>query len=148
MITNKKFVFYLDNVNRGIVISEKNEETIDELSKKVSEQLSKVCVCEFGNDKDRLIVRSSRILAVHIQNTGSVGRPPKSEKVIKKTLSSAETDELLLDDKDIESLNLVVPDLDLGELQEEKEYDHKDDEILKEVDEWHKEVDEENGDQK
>lgn len=155
MMTSKKFVFYLDNVDRAVVISEKNEESVDDISKRIGDLISKFSVCEFGNEKDRLVVRSNRIVAVHIQQGGALGRP-------KSKASALERKEILSQDKDednkkieIESMNLLYTDLDLGELEEktgdsenEVEFDEDtslitddESEILQEVEGWHEEVD-------
>ena len=101
----RKFVIYLEGASRGIVMTDDdNEISSDDLAQKVASKLTGFDVCEFRTKSDCLIVRPNQISAVHIQG-GQFGKDvPISKKKAGKT-----------------AINDIIPDLDLGDIGEQKE---------------------------
>jgi hypothetical protein len=103
----KKFIFYLKNFNRTIVMTDQDTRDLESDSKILSEVLSGNKVCTFQTEEDCLIIRPSEISAILLSSEKDKRKRTKSNE--EPTLESAE--------KEIQAL---VPDLDLGDLDNDE----------------------------
>jgi len=104
----RKFIYYLRGFSRTIVITDKDDDVPHEqLIAKISNAMSGTQVSKFDTGNDILLVRPSDIVAVHIMN---------------ESQDSNHDDSVNAEESEIQ-LQSVIPEIDLGELDESKELD-------------------------
>jgi hypothetical protein len=113
---HRRFVFYLKDNSRGIVITDKNpNKTVDELTKDIARQLSTSKFCVFKTETDCLIVNPFSISAIHIQGSDAYEfhKGNKSKVKVEEPVEiQSKLDVPDLDIEDVNDDNLVEQELD------------------------------------
>ena len=159
---SNKCVIYLDGVSRGIVLTDHDHTSIEELTKNISTSMAGNSIFELKTKTDTLIVRPSQISAVHIQGGPKVGnaKPKKSkEQSIKDIVPEldlgddldnvvesikddlASTIDEKTDDEEKETLPVVEVIEEDNIIDEKMIVDDPVDEVISEVEAWHSEID-------
>ena len=90
----RKFIFYLRDYNRGIVITDDSELTEDKIKKMISTSMTSAKVESFETGNDILMVRPSDIVAVQVVSDSFDKRSGKNKKEIKEeTIDIADIEE-------------------------------------------------------
>ena len=99
----KKFIFYLKNYSRSIVMTDNENDDIEEDKKSILESMQGNKVSAFQTNDDCLILRSNEVSAVLILRDKPKGRRTKLNK------------ETVKNEKDDEALPKVIPEIELDE---------------------------------
>lgn len=160
-----KCVIYLDGVGRGIVLTNHDQSSIDELTKNISDAMAGNSIFELKTRTDRLIVRPNQVTAIHIQNgpsKGSANPKIREENNIKDIIPELDLGDVLevevgslkdeletiSDEVEVNSLeNEIIEDEKVNEEIIEEANEDEEDSVISEVNAWHSEIKEgEDGD--
>lgn len=145
-----KCVIYLDGVSRGIVLTDHDQQSIDELTNKISTAMAGNSICELKTKTDTLVVRPSQITAIHIQGGPRVGsaKPAKKEEetniadIVPELDLGDDLDEVVEPQEEIIVKDDVVveDDVVVDEQPEEEIVEDDVEDVISEVEAWHSEV--------
>lgn len=98
---SRKFVYYLEGISRGIVITDQHDDiTLDEVSENASNLMVGDKVSKFSTKTDILLVRPSDIKAIHITDE-----------------DNDDIEDTTIDDKNLQAF---IPDIDLDDIDNDE----------------------------